>query len=336
MDEKLKKDFITYLIGKKAKKINTAKTYLRQVRLFEERTGIALDKVTHEDIVEFLAKMKLIHARNANTRRLMKTGLETFYAWYSPIVGISNPTIGLEKIKRYISHPKLIHPEELERMIYAIEQRNNDRSRAECALLAFLADTGIRMCEFEKIHLGNIRVINDKRNKLSHFEIMVPAIKGTYERVVPFSNLIDGGLAEYFSRYYLWLVIKKGQKPSMPLFYKLGSKHRGTIDKFEKQMNSGMVATIIRKAAHEIGIDRSLSPHQFRHFYGTYSILNGMDIFTLRDLMGHANITTTQQYVHIAEIIAGSSLKFSATKNIKAQQHIIGFSKVMRELAKKI
>ena len=103
-------------------------------------------------------------------------------------------------------------------MIYAIEKYpewTDEQKKRACAVLVFLAETGVRIEELEKIRTGSIRV-----NKASnHLEVVVPALKGTYERIIPFGDLTPGKLSEYFTRYYLWSVVQIKQRPGNPLFF---------------------------------------------------------------------------------------------------------------------
>jgi site-specific recombinase XerD len=102
-----------------------------------------------------------------------------------------------------------------------------------------------------------------------------------------------------------------------------------------KPLLRGGVNHIINKAVFLAGIDRKISPHQFRHFYGTYSTINGMDIWTLKELMGHSSISTTQRYIHVADRVSGNILKHMATSSVKVPRHTVGYSKILRELAEK-
>ena len=336
LDNQIEKKFITYLVGKRALRPSTADCYVRQVRIFEKRYP-ALDRVRNEDVVNYLADMKLKSSKNANTRRLMKIALETFYNWYAPIVGIANPTKDLGRIKRYISHPKLIHPDELERMLHAVDHQDDcDWSRRTCAILALLADTGIRAQEFVRIKAGDVQLNYNKSKNTAHFELTVAAIKGTHSRLIPFSNLIEGSLAEYFCRYYLWAIVEKNLKTTQPLFFKLGNKFNSYQEDMNIPLRQGGLQFCINRAAFETGIDRRISPHQFRHFYGTYSIINGMDIWTLKYLMGHANIITTQSYIHLADQTSGKTLEHSPTFNIKSTIQNKGYTNIVNELARKI
>lgn len=71
--------------------------------------------------------------------------------------------------------------------------------------------------------------------------------------------------------------------------------------------------------------------HTLRHFFGTYSYLNGVDIMTLRQLMGHALVETTMRYIHISNVISGDVLSKTATANLVAPRHVTGYVKLMKD-----
>lgn len=336
MDQQIENNFLTHCIGKKAMAPSTAKTYIQQVKMFEKRVKIPLDQVTRENVVQYLTDLKLKLNKNANTRRLAKIGLETFYTWFAPISKMELPTKDLQKIKKYVSNPRLIHPDELERMLYELTRLSTDWGRQACAILAFLSETGIRLEEFENLKAGDVRVVKDDQNTPTHLEVTVNSNKTSCARVIPFANLLEGSLSEYFVKYFFWLIIERGQKPSGPLFFRLENKHAKIPEDMSYFLKRWSVRYAIKKASFLAGIDRKISPHQFRHFYATYSTINGMNLFSLKELMGHASIATTQRYVHIAEITRGNILKHSATAGLRASKESTGYAALMREYGRKM
>ena len=257
----------------------------------------------------------------------MKVGIEKFLEFYSPIAGIPDPTRGLEPIKKYRSFPKLVHPDEVERMCFYENRKGTDFAKRNSAIIAFFAMTGIRVGEFERLKLGNIE------RKKDHFTVLIPAQKGTYDRVVQFGKFIPGSLVDYFNRYYLWVNTEKMQNKSNPLFFKIDYKHLVKED-LSAPVLRGSVDYIIRKAAYNAGIDKRITVHQLRHFYGTYSIVEGMNLFVLQQNMGHARIETTQQYVHIAGLITDDTLQHSPITGIKSSPELPGYTELMRDINK--
>jgi integrase/recombinase XerD len=67
-----------------------------------------------------------------------------------------------------------------------------------------------------------------------------------------------------------------------------------------KHLTRAMVFTVIRKAATQAGIEKKISPHTLRHSFATHLVENGADISTVQQMLGHANITTTERYLHMS------------------------------------
>jgi len=325
MDENIEKQFIRWLVGKKSVQLSTAKTYSNQVVMFEKKYNI--NSATNADVVKYFADLRIIEQKNANTRRLRKTGLGQFFEFYAPIAGIPNPMKGLEPIKKHRAFPKLVNPDEVERMCFYEHRKGTEISMRNAAIIAFFAMNGMRVGEFERLKLGNIE------RKKDHFTVLIPAQKGTYDRVVQFGKFIPGSLIDYFTRYYLWVNTQKMQNKSNPLFFKMDFRHLHK-ENLSSPVLRGTVDYIIRRAAYNAGIDRRITVHQLRHFYGTYFIVEGGNIFVLRENMGHARIETTQQYVHIAGLITNDTLQHSPTAKMKSSPELGGYTELMIDLNK--
>jgi site-specific recombinase XerD len=320
LDETIRKQFIAWLVGRKSVRPSTAYTYANQVKLFARKVN--LNQASNADVVQFLADMRLLDQKNANTRRLMKTGLERFFEFYGPIAGIPDPTRGLEPIKKYRAFPKLVHPDEVERMCFMEHRKGTEISMRNAAIIAFLAMTGVRIGEFERIKLGNVD------RKKDHFTLLIPSQKSTYDRQIQFGKFIPGSLVDYFMRYYIWLHAEKKQNKSNPLFFKMKFRHLCQED-VTAPILRGPVDYLLKRAAYNTGIDRRITVHQFRHFYGTYSIVEGMNPLVLQQNMGHAKFETTQQYIHIAGLLTNDTLKHSATANIRSAPELKGYTELM-------
>jgi len=327
MDPNIKKQFIAWCVGKKGLRPSTAHGYADQIKQLS-KVYSDLSNITNQDIIQYLADLRIKYQKNENTRRLRKRGIELFYEFYSPIAGIQNPAIGLATIKAYKSFPKLIHPDEAERMCYYEYKKNTEHARRNSAILAFLMMTGLRVGEFEKVKLGDIE------RKSDHFTITVPSQKGTFARVVQFGKFIPGTLVDYFVRYYIWAINEKAQRKTGPLFWKIDFRKLHTEDMI-CPVKRGSIDYIIRRAAFNAGIDRRITVHQLRHFYATYSIVEGMNLFVLQQNMGHATIETTQRYVHIAGLITDDSLKHSPINKIKSSPDLAGFTELLKNIEKK-
>jgi integrase/recombinase XerD len=219
-------------------------------------------------------------------------------------------------------------------ILAADEHRLPDFCRRNTALIALLADTGLRIGELDILKFGDVRPIY-KGREIVNFELHVNSSKTSHARVVPFSRLLEGDLcAEYFARYYLWLSLEKKQSPGDPLFFWLAYDASKKEDQTTALHRRAILGYLVR-CARKGGVDKPVSAHDFRHFYGTYSYINGMDLHTLQNYMGHARIETTMRYIHVAERITGEALKHSATVGLKAQKQSVGYAALLQQLGRK-
>jgi len=328
MDPDIEKRFIAYCIGKKMLAISTAKTYLQAIKILNRQYS-DLSLVTHENIIDYLSDLRIKRNLNPNSRRNIKVALETFFKWYSAWAGFQNPAIGLSPIKEYKSFPKLVHPDEIERMCFYEHKKNTEHSMRNAAIIAVFFMFGPRVGEFERLKLGNIT------RKSDHFTVLIPAIKGTYERIVQFGKFIPGTIIDYFNRYYLWITTQKMQKKTNPLFFKLNYRKLHQEDMTKPVLRSS-VNHILEQAAFCADIDRLITPHQLRHAYATYSIIEGINPLVLQQNMGHARFETTQKYIHIAGLISDETLKHSPASKVKSSPELSGYTKLMKDLNKYI
>ncbi len=110
--------------------------------------------------------------------------------------------------------------------------------------------------------------------------------KGRKDRYVPLGDLLCRGLKSYISaeRPYIWLFN--------------GKTNTGQLQKFSE---TG-VQWVIEQAAKKAGIKKHVTSHVLRHTYATHLLEMGMDIMTLKDLLGHVDIQSTLVYLHIAQL----------------------------------
>jgi integrase/recombinase XerD len=66
-----------------------------------------------------------------------------------------------------------------------------------------------------------------------------------------------------------------------------------------KQLTRAMIFTIIKRLAEDIGLQKNISPHTFRHSFATHLLENGADLRAIQQMLGHESITTTEVYMHV-------------------------------------
>jgi integrase/recombinase XerD len=149
-------------------------------------------------------------------------------------------------------------------------------------LIGLLYGCGLRCMEVRGIRLQDM----DFDRKLLH----VRQSKGRKDRMVPLSEHLIRGLQKYIA----------AEHPQEWLFH--GSPNgRGGGD-FDSRYSQRGVQWAVNRVAKEAGIKKAVSVHTLRHSYACHLLEDGLNIVTLKELMGHANIETTMEYLHLCQL----------------------------------
>jgi len=190
--------------------------------------------------------------------------------------------IELSKIPdRIVEH---LTREELEDLFNAIDisKINGLRNRA---ILEFLYSTGLRISE--------LVALNRDQVNLDRGEFQVRG-KGQKVRIVFLSERAKEWLKEY---------LDEREDGYSPLFLNHGrarKKKEGDLNGEYRRLTAYTIQEVVRKTAYEAGIVKKVTPHVLRHSFATELLINGADIRSVQEMLGHASITTTQIYTHIS------------------------------------
>lgn len=160
----------------------------------------------------------------------------------------------------------------------AQEQRSHALALRNEALLELLYASGLRVSEVVSLRVSNVF--------LSEALIRVMG-KGSKERVVPLHDVACETLERYLNEARPVLL---GIKESPYVFI----SYRGN------QLSTNTVRSVFKKELHRAGLDESLSPHAVRHSFATDLLSGGADLRSVQEMLGHANLSTTQIYTHLS------------------------------------
>jgi integrase/recombinase XerD len=221
-------------------------------------------------------------ARHATTRASTANrriaSLRRFYRWALREGSIaSDPTLRLTSVRRSARFPKSISEAQVEALLAAPEG-DEPLALRDRAMLETLYATGLRVSE-----LTGLRMI-----ELSLTDGLVRVVgKGSKERVVPIGEAARSALARY---------LKRG-RPQL-----LAGRNCDAV--FVTGRGAGMTRQmfwkLIRRYARKADIAAALSPHGLRHAFATHLLNHGADLRVVQLLLGHADISTTQIYTHVA------------------------------------
>ena len=225
----------------------------------------------------FVHRITVDHAGPRTTARLTST-LKRFYQYLlrEKLLEI-DPSAALEAPKLPRGLPKSLSEADVEALL-AAPDINTPLGIRDRAMLETLYAAGLRVTELVSLPLAQL--------SLSQQVIRVMG-KGSKERLVPLGQLAAEWLARYIDVARPEIL---NGRPSSDLFITV----RGTT------MSRQMFWNIIKRYALKAGIQATISPHVLRHAFATHLINHGADLRVVQLLLGHADITTTQIYTHVA------------------------------------
>lgn len=184
----------------------------------------------------------------------------------------------MESPKRWNRIPDTVRYEKVELLINAPDPKDEFYMR-DRALLEMLYATGMRVSEVVDLSLDRINL------KLGYVRCIG---KGRKERIIPM-----GRYAVEATREYLHVM-----RPRL-----LGERHTDALflSRTGRPLDRTNIWRLVRKYAQIAGISEHLSPHTLRHCFATHLLAGGADLRILQELLGHADLTTTQVYTHVDE-----------------------------------
>lgn len=228
---------------------------------------------------DLLAYMAARHARSrATTANRRLTVFKRFYRWALRERRIqSDPTLRLVSARQPMRVPKTLSESQVEALL-GVSDVDTPMGLRDRAMLELMYASGLRVSEL--VTLKSVHV------SLSESVLRVTG-KGSKERVVPFGEEAQAWIARYMDKARA--TILAGQ-PSDALFVTA----RGAA------MTRQMFWRIVKRCALKAGVLAPLSPHTLRHAFATHLLNHGADLRAVQLLLGHADISTTTIYTHVA------------------------------------
>lgn len=249
----------------------------RMVKELELENGNELVTLDRQRLIDYLSWLKgQGKSNNYIARRL--SSIKAFFSFLTMEGYIkTNPAEVLEVASKGLHLPKVLTIEEVEKLLAAPDVQENFGYRDK-TMLELLYATGMRVTELVTLPLANIDL------RLNYIRVIG---KGDKERIVPLGSVAKQYLERYITVVRQELVVP-GCAPKELFLTKSGRAM--TRQEFYKLINGyGKLA----------GIVKSITPHMLRHSFATHMLNNGSDLRVVQELLGHADISTTQIYTHL-------------------------------------
>jgi len=276
--------FLTHVQVEKGLASNTLSAYKRDLKKFEEfarKQKLALETVTRDNLVDFLAGLYRQKPDAKTVARHLVTLTNFFrYAQVQELVP-EDPTAHLESPKIRRSLPGYLRLEDVERLLEQPDQKTPLGLR-DRAMLEVLYSTGLRVSELTSLSVpdldtkaGCVRCIG----------------KGDKERIVPVGRKALGIVEKY---------LREG-RPAL-----LGNGRGGAGATLFVNRRGGRISRvgvwkILSMYGKRAGLRMALTPHMLRHSFATHLLERGADLRSVQLMLGHSDISTTQIYTHVVE-----------------------------------
>ena len=274
---------------------NTLAAYRRDLSLFADwlhaEHGVTLPQTQEQHLNGYMAARARGKATSAN-RRL--TVFKRYFRWALRERLLSaDPTLKLLTAKQPLRVPKTLSEAQVEALLNAPDT-DTPLGLRDRAMLELMYASGLRVSELVSLKTFNIGLNEGVLRVLG---------KGSKERLVPFGEEARDWLERYISESRPRLL---GQRQTDDLFVTSAGRTPGTA------MSRVMFWGIVKRYAVQAGIGAPPSPHTLRHAFATHLLNHGADLRAVQLLLGHADISTTTIYTHIAR---------ERLKTLHAQHH---------------
>lgn len=285
------KEYQNYLKLERGLSKNTIDNYTFDIEklvlfLTQKEINISPIHITEEIIQQFIYEMA--SQVNPRSQSRLISGLKSFFNYLifedyrndTPLELIEVPKTGRKL-------PDTLSTLEIDSLIQAIDLSTPEGERNK-AMLETLYSCGLRVSELISLKLSDL-FFEEGFIKITG--------KGNKQRFVPVGKSTIKIVTSYVNQVRVHLSIQKNFEDTLFL------NRRG------RQLTRAMVFTIIKNLAIKINLNKTISPHTFRHSFATHLLENGADLRSIQLMLGHESITTTEVYMHLDRKFLSEVLK---------------------------
>ena len=264
--------FTAYLEAERNASVHTIKNYLIDLRdFFSFLNGKSLDQIDYLEIRKFLGVIKERGFEKSTIARKLACLRSFFKFLVRENLLKMNPAADIQSPKKEKKLPKYLEQSEVENLLQAA---NGDawEAKRDKAILETLYSAGIRVSE--------LAGLNDDDVDLLSGQVKVRG-KGKKERIVPLGSFAAKAIQNYLT-----------SRPQ--------TKGGLFINRRKTRLSDRSVRRVLNKYARQISLKKEVSPHMLRHSFATHLLDRGADLRSVQELLGHANLSTTQIYTHVS------------------------------------
>lgn len=245
--------------------MSTLQNYIRRIALFVIHFEKLPEQIDPEEINEYLAALaRDPKSPSRSSFKHMVYGLRYYYR----LLGMNKNAIALPSLKKETKLPVILNEQELKELFKA------PKLLKQQIVLALIYSAGLRGQEVVNLKISDI--------DFQRMTIHIRQSKYKKDRIIPLGIYMAMGLIKYLNAEnpHIWLF--NGKEP-------------------DGRYSVRGLSWVMRETLKKTTITKDVSLHSLRHSYATHLLEQGLNIVTLKDLLGHADITTTMLYLHVAQ-----------------------------------
>ena len=275
-------DFSSYLKLERSLSENSISAYINDVKKLKsflelkniKANPLQVDIVLINDFLEYVNNLGISSFSQAR----IVSGLKSFYKFLvleekiilDPMELIESP-----KLKRKL--PEVLSLEEINKLLMGIDLSSMEGTRNR-AIIETLYSSGLRVSELINLSIQNLFL------DIGFIKVLG---KGSKERLVPIGRHAIKYINTYLNDYRNKKKIKKGNDGFV------------FLNRHGKKLTRNMIFIIVKNLSINIGMNKKVSPHTFRHSFATHLVEGGADLRAVQEMLGHESITTTEVYTHL-------------------------------------
>jgi tyrosine recombinase XerD len=269
-------EYIVYLLYEKGSSKNTIAAYKQDINQF--LTFLKTNKISQEQISLF---SKFLEKREYGITTVFRklSAVKTFCSFlYREKIIKEHPQALVTMPKQPQRLPKALDTVDIEALLLAPDE-NSKHQKRDKAILEFFYSCGLRISELCGIKISHLNFNN---------QIISVIGKGNKQRLIPIGDRAIAIINDYIN----------SERSSQIRIY---SKDHLFLNRFGKPINRQGVYNVVKKYVKKAGLKSATSPHTLRHTFATHLLEGSADIRSVQELLGHANINTTQIYTSVSK-----------------------------------
>lgn len=258
-------DYLNYLTYQKGLSENTVESY--KLDLLDFLKDKSIDNLTENYIYEYIEKIRKTYSQNSVLRKY--SAIRNFVKFLYQNKYISNDiNKGMVNLRKRQTVPDTLSFEDIEKILDTFNHTPYDRQNR--LILLILLATGARISEVVNLQVSDITDMD--------YEYIKVLGKGSKYRLIPIYESIKVEIKSYLEKY----------------------RDKNILDNKMFNMTRNNFYRILKIHAKKCGIE-NIHPHLIRHSVASYLLKNGASIRIVQEILGHANISTTQIYTHVSK-----------------------------------